>query len=301
MKIRKLGKILYDSNGDPAAHIIGFFYFIINLMERQIRPIFVFDGYPPREKREKSPIKIQRLVAAWKYYKTQAKHPAERRSLYEDPLFLYDKIISELQNFVRLMGCPVVRGISEGEAQGAWLVREGNAYGMISRDQDSLLFGCPRVYKEFNFKTESCIYYDLNAHLQRWGITHRQLVDIAILIGTDFNEGIKGVGPKTALQLIRKYGQLEDIPKERIFPINKGEENYRYQDFPFDIDRLRSLFLKPPIIKIKPSFQAPNTKYLRYFLRKKGWGLQRIDRGISRLKLAFRRLPYKQASLFTYI
>ncbi len=280
--IRKGEEILYNAQGEPVSHLIGIFYFIINLLERRIRPIFVFDGYPPEEKRPKSPLKIQRLINLWQVY---AKQEQPHKALFRDPLFLYDKIIADLQEFVRLLGCPVIRGLSEGELQGAALVREKHAYGMISNDQDSLLYGCPRTFKKLDFKEDTCIYYDLPVQLTRLQLTQRQLVDLALLMGTDFNEGIKGIGPKKAWHLIQQYGQIEDIPDF---------------SFPFDIDRLRTLFLHPVTLHTTPQFRAPNTNQLTYYLKTKGFNSQRIERGISRLRSSFKGLPFKQAKLTAF-
>lgn len=287
-KIRAKNQILTNSEGDPMSHIIGFFYFCINVIERKIRPIFVFDGYPPKEKRQKSPEKIDRLVKLWRMYNRNA---VSKKILLKDPLFLYDKFISDLQEFLRLMGLPVVRGLSEGEAQGTRLVSEGKAYGMISRDLDSLLFGCPRTFREVHFKNDvypngMCTTISLRAQLDRWRVTHQQLVDVALLIGTDYNEGIKGIGPKKALRLVLDHGRLEDIPDF---------------EYPFDIDRLRSLFLKPATIKATPIFRAPNSKQLEYYLRQKGLSSQRINRGIRRLQVAFRHINIKQSSLMAFV
>jgi len=285
-KIRKDGEILYNDKGDPVSHVIGVFYFCVNLIERRIRPIFVFDGYPPNEKRPKSPEKIQQLVKMWQIYKKQDAHQKNHRIMFHDTLFLYDKIISDLQNLVRFMGFPVVRGLSEGEAQGVRLIQDRKAYSLISEDQDCLLFGCPRPLRKFNFQDEICYTFDLAAHLGKWGITQRQLIDLAILIGTDYNEGITGIGPKKALQLLQEYKQLENIPD---------------LEFPFDIDRIRHLFLAPATIAAQPLFRAPNTKYLTYYLSQKGWNPRRIEQGIGRLRSAFKGMNYKQADLMAYV
>ncbi len=284
-KIRNAeNEILYNANGDPVSHIIGIFYFCINLIERRIRPIFVFDGYPPAEKRPKSPEKIARLVKMWQLYNKQADN--HKQLFNQDPLFLYDKFIADLQEFVRLMGIPVVRGLSEGEAQGARLVHDGYAIGIISEDHDSLLFGCPNVYHHLSFKDELCTVINLAFQLDRWEITQRQLIDLALLVGTDYNEGIKGIGPRRAQQLILAHQQLENIPDLAI---------------PFDIDRLRELFLHPATIAAEPVFRAPNTKYLTYYLIQKGLNPQRIDRGLNRLRVAFKQLNYTQASLKVFL
>jgi len=284
-KIRNTeNEILYNVKGDPVSHLIGIFYFCINLMEHRIRPIFVFDGYPPEEKRPKSPEKIARLVKMWQLYNKQADD--HKQLFHQDPLFLYDKFIADLQEFVRLMGIPVVRGLAEGEAQGARLIQDGYAIGLISEDQDSLLFGSPRVYHNLSFKEEFCTVTTLADQLDMWQITLRQLIDLALLVGTDYNEGIKGIGPKRALQLIQEHKQLENIPDF---------------DIPFDIDRLRALFLKPATIAAEPLFRAPNTKSLIYYLTQKGLSPHRVDRGINRLRLAFKQLNYKQASLKVFL
>lgn len=280
-KIRNAeNEILYNAKGDPVSHLIGIFYFCINLVERRIRPIFVFDGYPPAEKRQRSPEKIARLVNMWQLYN---KHADDHKRLFkQDPLFLYDKFIADLQEFVRLMGIPVVRGLSEGEAQGARLIQDEHAVGLVSEDQDSLLFGCPKVYHHLAFKEEFCTVTNLGDQLNRWGLTRRQLIDLALLVGTDYNEGIKGIGPKRALQLIQEYKQLENIPEF---------------DIPFDIDRLRDLFLHPATIAVEPMFRAPNTKYLTYYLTQKGLNVSRIERGLNRLRVAFKQLNFTQATL----
>ena len=54
--------------------------------------------------------------------------------------------------------------------------------------------------------------------LEGWGITREGLVDLALLVGTDFNNGIKGIGPKKALKLIQQHGRLENLPDLAQFP-----------------------------------------------------------------------------------
>lgn len=314
-KVRKDGQLLHNAEGDPVSHLSGLFYFIINLYERRIRPIFVFDGYPPAEKRPKSPVKIARLVQMWKLYHQRE---GNKRLLYDDTLFLYDKVVSDLQDLIKMMGCPVIRGITEGEAQGARLVRERKAYAMLSTDQDSLLFGCPRTIYNYSFKEEHCTYYDLAFQLNRHEITLQQLIDVALLIGTDYYPGVKGIGPKKALSYIQQYGCIEDLPRSLFqglcgtFPgcepdackDEAGEIDYdscEHLTEPFDTARLRVLFRTPATQKASPLLRAPNTKQLVYFLKTKGLNSKRVDRGIARLRLAFQQLPLRQASLLTFI
>jgi flap endonuclease-1 len=50
--------------------------------------------------------------------------------------------------------------------------------------------------------------------LDGWGITREGLVDLGLLVGTDFNAGIKGIGPKKALKLIQQHGRIENLPED---------------------------------------------------------------------------------------
>lgn len=281
--IRKNGMILRNADGDPVSHLIGFFYFCINLLEHQIRPIFVFDGQPPDAKRERSSTKIEKLVKMWKIYQRQV---VPKELLTQDPQFLYDKFITDIQNFLKLMGLPVIRSLSEGEAQGARIVREGKAFAMISTDTDALLFGCPHTIKDIKFQEQFCTSLFLSHQLEQIRINYAQFIDIALLVGTDFNRGVKGIGPKTAVKLIREYQAIEKIPN---------------LDFPFDVVSLREMFCKPATLKVNLVFRAPNTKQLAYVLEQYGFNMNRVRHGVARLRQAFRRLHQRQTDLGQYL
>ena len=74
--------------------------------------------------------------------------------------------------------------------------------------------------------------------LAKHKITHEQLVDMGIMIGTDFHPGIKGIGPKTGLKLIREHGTIEAIAEIKGF------------DLPERLEEIRSLFLDLSLIHI---------------------------------------------------
>jgi flap endonuclease-1 len=79
---------------------------------------------------------------------------------------------------------------------------------------------------------------NLEETLSTLGIDRVGLVFIGILTGTDFNEGIKGVGPKTALKIVREYRTVDEI-------IDYVKEKYDYQ-FEVDVEEVFNLFLNPP-------------------------------------------------------
>ncbi|MBI2546311.1 hypothetical protein HYV81_03965 [Candidatus Woesearchaeota archaeon] len=107
---------------------------------------------------------------------------------------------------------------SEAEAQAAFIVKQNDAFAIGSQDADSLLFGAPRTVRNLTFsgkrRTGAAKYVvvkpemiDLKENLAHLGITQRQLITLSMLVGTDYNHGgIPGIGPKKALQLVKKYG-----------------------------------------------------------------------------------------------
>jgi flap endonuclease-1 len=140
----------------------------------------------------------------------------------------------------------VVQAPSEGEAQAAHLARTGRVWAAASKDYDTLLFGAPRLLrflttsgKEFlpstgAFRPLVPELIDLDAELARWGITRESLIDLAILVGTDFNDGVRGIGPKKALALVQAHGRIEAMPAAVRVAVG-------------DVEPLRALYLEPDV------------------------------------------------------
>lgn len=160
---------------------------------------------------------------------------------------LTDLIVEDSMRLLTLMGIPWVQAPSEGEAQTSYMARKGDVWASASQDFDSLLFGAPRLVRNLSITgrrklPKKRLYIkiepeliELVALLRELGVTREQLIDIGILVGTDFNpEGVKGIGPKRALQLIKKYGSLEAA-----LPHLEGAA------FPCPIERIREIFLNP--------------------------------------------------------
>ena len=248
------GTPLQDSKGRTTSHLSGLFYRTTRLMaEHALRLVFVFDGRPPALKARE--IEKRRAV--------KAKYEAERASAIErgDLAEAYSKatmtsrltrdMIAEARELLRLMGVPTVQAPSEGEAQAAHMARTSpDVWAAASKDYDSLLFGAPRLVrfltisgKEFlpsqgTFRPIVPETIELERLLDGWGITRDALLDLAILVGTDFNDGIKGIGPKKALKLVQQFGRIEDMPEDIAGAIGDLGE----------IDEVRRIFLYPEVI-----------------------------------------------------
>jgi len=134
--------------------------------------------------------------------------------------------MEDAKHLLSLLGIPHIEAPSEAEAQCAHMAMRGDVWAASSKDYDSLLFGAPRLLRYLTISGREYLpskgvsrplnpeLIELDKFLSTNCITRQQLIDLAILIGTDFNEGVKGIGPKTALALIQKHGQIENLPTE---------------------------------------------------------------------------------------
>ena len=283
-------------DGSITSHIIGLVFRVTKLMsDYGMRFIFVFDG-PPH------PLKLKTLESRRRQREKAYKEWMEalKKGDYETAfskavmaLKLTKDMAEEAKVVLKLMGIPVVEAARDAEAQAAYMVRKGDAWAVGSKDYDSLLYGARILVryitltgKEFlpskgTFRPLLPELIVLEDVLRELEITREQLVDIAILIGTDFNEGVKGVGPKTALKLIKMYGCIERLPK-----------TYR-EKLTCDVDEVRRIFLEPEVNeKYRVEFNAPDVDGLAEFLRDKGFSEKRIKTVVERLKRITPTLSY---------
>jgi len=247
------GTPLQDSKGRTTSHLSGLFYRTTRLMaEHALKLVFVFDGAPPprkageiaKRRAVKSKYDEERATALARGDLAQAYSKATMTSR------LTREMIAEARELLRLMGVPTVQAPSEGEAQAAHMAATSpEIWAAASKDYDSLLFGAPRLVrflsisgKEFlpsqgTFRPIVPETMELDRLLEGWGITREGLVDLAMLVGTDFNDGIKGIGPKKALKLVQEYGRIEKMPEEIRSSVGDSET----------VDDVRRIFLQPDV------------------------------------------------------
>ena len=232
------GYPLTDDKGRTTSHLSGLLYRTANLIEAGIEPAFVFDGKPHRlkagtlserkERRTKAVEEWQKAVEEGDMKKAFSKAQQTSR--------MTDDIRDSSKELVSLLGLPVIQAPSDGEAQGAFMCARGDVYASASQDFDSLLFGAPRLLRTVTItgrrkipgkdmyrdvKTEMI---DAKEFLETLGIDRAQLVDMCILMGTDFNGGISGIGPKKGLKLIKDYGDIEGALKHLDVEIPEYQE-----------------------------------------------------------------------------
>ena len=288
------GMPLSDSAGRVTSHISGLFYRNVNFLSIGIKPVYVFDGRPPSLKyaeierrkqiKKDATIKFERALTEGKY--EEAKKYAQQTSS------LRDEMVEDSKHLLGLFGIPFIDAPSEGEATAANLTITGQAYASASQDFDSLLFGAKKLIRNFAYSGKRKLpnrnttievepeIIDLQKNLTELGISREQLVDIGILIGTDFNpNGFERIGPKTALKVIKEYGKLENVPQIQ----DKLDE--------IDYKQIRKIFLEPKVasvseIKFGEINFAAITKYLT---SERNFSLDRVETSLNILKKAIEK------------
>jgi len=289
----KQGEPLRDQSGRVTSHLSGLIYRNSNLMEAGVKIVYVFDGEPHRFKRETLDQRRQvRRRARVEYEKALEEGDEERARRYgQQSVVATTDIVEDAKRLLTAMGVPWVQAPGEGEAQTAYMAARGDAWGAASQDYDSLLYGAPRHLRNLSvtgrrklprknvyMKIEPEII-ELDKVTKDLGLTREQLIDVGILVGTDYNpEGVKGVGPKTALKLIRKHGSLEAA-----LPHIEGAE------FPHPIEEIRGLFLRPSVTdEYRLEWSKPDTASIIGFLcGERNFGQSRVMNAIEKMNKGF--------------
>ena len=265
------------AGGDEVANLIGVVQGLPKFFEHDIVPVFVFDGGVTDLKQDE----VAERRAARERAEQQRADAEERGDavaaarLEARTQRLTDVIHETTRELLKRLDVPIVEAPAEGEAQASYMAARGDVDYVGSEDYDTLLFGAPRTLRQLTSSGDPELMR-LDATLKRHGITREQLVDVAILCGTDFNEGISGVGPKTAVAEITEHGDLWSVLDDRGAYINGA-------------DRVRELFLDPPVTDeyevetdISPDIDAARA----YVTGEWEVDADEIDRGFDRIESA---------------
>lgn len=288
------GTPLKDYQGSVTSHLSGLFYRSINFLEHTIKPIYVFDGTP-------SELKLD-TIRARKKIKDEAQQKMidaqddedfkEAKKFAQFTSKLDEGMVEESKKLIESMGIPIIQATSEGEAQSAYMVEVDDAWACASQDYDTLLFGGKRLVRNFAISRSRKVrdttvtldieYVSLSKFLEHLHITREQLIEMGILIGTDFFPGIKGIGQKTALDLIKKHESIENILKNDIKVGNKVID----LDIAL-VEQIKNIFLHPDV---KKDYKAPKSKKINFerieelLIEQHNFSRQRVENALERLR-----------------
>jgi len=294
------GTPLMDKKQRVTSHLSGLFYRNINLLREGIKMIYVFDGKASKLKaKTHEKRKDVKEVAFQKYEKAKQEEDIEEMGKYARQLASIDEEkIKESKELLESMGIPCVQASGEGEAQASYLSQKKEVYATASQDYDSLLFGSPvliqnltlsRKRKTFSgYTTINPELIELERVLNSLQINYEQLICLGILVGTDYNPGgIKGIGPKKALALVRQKKAPTLIFKEVEAQLS------------FDWQEIFEMFKKPNITPMKYediNFPKLNQEKIKEILLEHDFSEERINSGLEKLNKA--KEEQKQRTLF---
>ena len=288
------GLQLSDSEGRITSHLSGLLYRNINFLSLGIKPVYVFDGKPPSLKTAEIERRKQiKKDATVKYEKAIAEGNMEdARKFAQQTTSMKDGMVKESKQILSYFGIPYIDAPSEGEATAAHLTNTGQAYASASQDFDSILCGAKRLIRNFTNSGRRKIpnrntYVEIEPEIietqktiDSLGITREQLVDVGILIGTDFNpNGFERIGPKTALKMIKQHLRLEDIPQ------------IQEQLQEIDYEQIRKIFLEPIVADVD-EIVFGNVDYegmANYLVKERSFSEDRIQSSLNRLKKALEK------------
>jgi len=269
---------------------MGLFYRTLPLCQHRHQPPLLFDRAPPKLKSGELAKRFARKTEAHEQHEE-----AKETGTAEDVEKFSRRTVrvtrehnAECQKLLTLMGIPYIIAPTEAEAQCAVLCRAGKVYAAASEDMDTLTFDSPVLLRHLTFSEqrnakEPIQEIHLDRVLEGLEMERKQFIDLCILLGCDYVDPIKGIGPSTALKLIREHGTLENV-------VEHFETSKKYtvpEDWPFADARL--LFLEPDVRSADHpdcdfKWEAPDIDGLvKFLVEDKGFNEDRVRSGAQRL------------------
>jgi len=295
------GGPLRADNGKIVSHLMGFLNRTTTLLKLGIKPVYIFDGESPelkadelasrRARREEAKRVHEEALAAGDFALAQKMAP---RIMYYS-----QEMVDETKQMLDFLGVPWVVAKAEGEGQAAVMAAKGQLDIVATQDWDALLYGTPRLVRNLmsdgtkqHGRTVRAQLINLDAMLGSHELSREQLIDLAIMIGTDFHPGIKGIGPKTGIKLIKEHGSIEVICQ------------LKDKEVPRRLDEIREIFHNHPAVEVADEDLLPgpiDIKGLTQFLQvERQFSQRRMDNELDKLRDVGLIREGGQTSLFSF-
>ncbi len=285
------GNPLTDSKGNVTSHLKGLFNRCVYFKKNNIKPVFVFDGEAPKLKEKERQNRLKKKIEADKKYKEAVDLGLmEDARKYAQGINKLDEImIEQSKQLIKAFGFPIIEAPSEGEAQAARLVKENQVFASASQDFDSLLFGAKYLIRNLSignkrkvagtstYKEIPIEFFDLDKNLKNLNISQEELIIVAIMCGTDFNPGgIKGIGPKKALKLVKEFRDKWD-------ELFKTLDWFEYFDYSWV--EVYNVFKKMPVKENEQiDFKNIDKQAVKDLLMKSDFDETMLDRSLNTIK-----------------
>ncbi|KAL3860231.1 hypothetical protein ACJMK2_010385 [Sinanodonta woodiana] len=286
--VRQDGSQLMNEEGETTSHLMGIFYRTIRMIENGIKPVYVFDGKPPEMKSGELEKRKERREEAQKALeKAEEAGDVENVDKFNKRLVKVTKDHNdECKQLLKLMGIPYVEAPCEAEAQCAALVKAGKVWATGTEDMDSLTFGSPVVLRHLTFSEARKLPIKEYHHakiLEELNLTQDEFIDLCILLGCDYCDSIRGIGPKRAIELIKQHRSIEEILKHIDTKKYTIPENWMYKE-------ARQLFKEPEVADpatVEIKWDEPDEEgIVEFMVKQKSFNEERIRNGVKKLQKA---------------
>ena len=278
------GMPLADAHGHTTSHLSGLLFRLSALAAEGLRFCLIFDGKPHALKKRVLDERRDRKIKAQAEWEAAlaAGDLVKARTKAQQTSQLTPEMVTEAQELLDALGLPWVTAPSEGEAQAAAMMAAGVVDAAVSQDFDTLLFGAPRLLRNLTVSGRRKLpgrqaWVEVNPEeltlagaIEATQLSHKQLVDMAILMGTDFNPGIHGIGPKKGLKLLRELGSAEAA----LAKLGHKVDN---------LDELRQLFLNHPSVDFAPTWGEPRRgRVMELLCERHGFSRARVGTALEK-------------------
>jgi len=264
-------------NGETAiTHIHSLLSKFRRFIEYNITPVFVFDGMPPVLKHAELDKRHSFQESMRKRYE-EPQTPAEKKKYYFMKSDISVQEITDCMNLISIFGWTVIEAIEEADSQLAQMSQSGQIDYVASDDLDILIFGGKKLLKNFTVDKKKTIQeIDLDVLKTTTGLSDKQLIDLVILLGCDYCKGVKGIGPISAYNLIKKVGSIEVLVQQKL--LKEAPHNYA---------KTQKNYLKPLVMSAKSIEISPfnlNKDKLRTFLLSFDYSADQITKIIDHIE-----------------
>jgi flap endonuclease-1 len=305
----KLGNIpesaLKNDRGEITSHLKGMLARAVRYVQLGVKPVWVFDGKPPELKRGE----LRRRREIKQLAEKRSKEAEERGDVEEAnrqnrrATRVEREHVEGAKKLLRLLGFPVIEAPSEAEAQCVDLCTRGAVDAVVSEDMDCLTFGAPLLLRNVKMskqRTKKVLRFRVKDVLDGLNMTMEQFVDMCILCGCDYAPSIPGIGPKRALDGIRKHGCVEAYVRAlqdsgSLAKLYKNEDKTAAEVISdLRVEAVRKLFFEPEVLHQEElprlQWEAPQTNALvDWLVRDNGFSKKSVESSLDRLTKARKR------------
>lgn len=285
--VRSDGAQLTNADGETTSHLMGTFYRTIRMIENGIKPVYVFDGKPPTmksgelEKRMEKRADAEAALVKAKEEGNEEEIDKQSRRLVK----VSKEHVEDCKKLLTYMGVPYVSAPCEAESQCAELVKKGKVFAVGTEDMDALTFGSNVLLRHLTFSEARKMpikEFHLDKVLEGFQLSQEEFIDLCILLGCDYCEKIRGIGPKNAVKLVQEHRSIEKIIKnlDKKYSV---PENWMYSE-------ARRLFKEPDVTPAEEfdfKWEKPDEDNLiKFMCEEKGFNEERIRNAAKKLTKA---------------